>query len=125
MKYLLIFIVALSIPVFTFASGGRFVYVHDGDFMSDYSLVEIGDGIEQGNIYLVELGIGCFNLKYGLPKWALWTGSSTFLDGIGDDFVDMDNGDKCHVWDAFDINDWQSELSSYDYDEFFRAVNSL
>ncbi|HEX5774854.1 MAG TPA: hypothetical protein VFY28_02745 [Candidatus Paceibacterota bacterium] len=115
-----------SLPI-SYSGNAKWVLVLDGSFMTDYALVQRTDGLYSGDLYLVELGIGCIGLSWGTDKWALWTGSTLFLDGIGDTFIDIDSSfsNECHVWDAFPIEDWEYELYEWDYAEFWRAVNSL
>ena len=129
MRKLIKIIIALFliIPGALSYAEAKWVYVHDGSFMSNYALVERTDSFHDGDFYLVELGLGCTGLSWSSDKWALWTGMNLFLDGIGDTFVDVSSsyGGECRVWDAFPIEDWESKLYSWEYTEFFSAINSL
>ncbi len=124
MKKLILFglvLLVFFVPSISIAEDVKWMYIHDGEFVSNYALVERQDFLHKGEYYLVEFGLGCTGLSWGQDKWAIWTGS-IFLDGFMDEFIDPTNGNTCRLWEAFPIEDWETELASSDYPEFFKAL---
>ncbi len=116
----------LFFPASSFAKTG-WLYVHKGELFSDHALVERTDSLYNGEIWLLETGIGCMMWMQD-DKWALFdTGYGTFLDGLSDKLIIPDSytNKECKIWDAFKVDDWEYELYGYEKDEFLRAIASL
>lgn len=119
-------LLVLLLPVASFAKTG-WVYIHKGELFSSYALVERTDTLYNGEIWLIETGIGCMMWTQD-NKWALFdTGYGTFLDGISDKLVipNTYTNKECKIWDAFKVDDWEYKLYGYEKDQFLRAIASL
>lgn len=116
----------LLLPLVSSAKTG-WLYIHNGELFGDYALVQRTDYLYDGELWLVEVGLGC-NIWFQDNKWALFdTGYGTFLDGISDKLIipNSYSNKECKIWDAFPLEDWEYELYGYEKEEFLEAINSL